>query len=392
MDHATEVALLKRLLAYRETGTTAMAPAPYYNEVSAFTDPDRLAAEERLLFRKHPIVAGMSGDWPEPGSYRTDDFAGVPMLIVRGRDGRLRAFMNACRHRGAKVAQGSGRSAVFSCPYHAWTYDLDGRIRGIPDEAAFPGVRAERPALVALPLAERHGLVWVLPTPAADGSPDLDIDPWLGALGPELGSFGFETYHTYDRRLVEDDMNWKILVDTFHESYHIGFLHRDSLGGILHTNLSDFATYDLHHRQIFPRTKLERLVNQPEVEWSLMWNTAIIYTLFPNTVFVVQGDHVEIHRIFPRDHRVDRAVMETTLYVPKAPTTDAERRHWDKNMELVMAVVTGEDFPAGRSMQIGFQSRAQSHVVYGRNEPAMIHYHRALDRALAEAGTQRAAE
>jgi hypothetical protein len=113
-----------------------------------------------------------------------------------------------------------------------------------------------------------------------------------------------------------------------------------------------------------------------------MWNTTLIYTLFPNTLLMVQGDHVELARIFPSEARVDRAVMELSLYVPEPPTTEEERTHWDKNMKLVLDVVTGEDFPAGRSMQIGFTSGAQTHVVYGRNEPAMIHYHRSLRAAL----------
>ena len=85
---------------------------------------------------------------------------------------------------------------------------------------------------------------------------------------------------------------------------------------------------------------------------------------------------------FRVDGRVDRAVMDLALYVPKAPATEEERTHWDKNMQLVLDVVTGEDFPAGRSMQIGLTSGAQTHTVYGRNEPAMIHYHQSMRTAL----------
>jgi hypothetical protein len=87
--------------------------------------------------------------------------------------------------------------------------------------------------------------------------------------------------------------------------------------------------------------------------------------------------------MFPVEGRADRAVMELSLYVPKAPATQEERTHWDKNMQLVLDVVTGEDFPAGRSIQIGLTSGAQTHTVFGRNEPAMIHYHRSMQAALA---------
>ena len=89
-----------------------------------------------------------------------------------------------------------------------------------------------------------------------------------------------------------------------------------------------------------------------------------------------------LSRIFPREGRVDRAVMELGLYVPRAPVTQEERTHWDKNMQLALDVVTGEDFPAGRTIQIGLTSGAQTHTVFGRNEPAMIHYHRSMQAAL----------
>lgn len=383
MDRTVGVQVLKRILTYMDTGSTAMAQHPWANDVSAYHCPEHLAAETKLLFRGHPLLMGLSCDWPKPGDYRTDDLAGVPILVVRGRDGILRAFLNVCRHRGAKVAQGCGnQGAVFACPYHAWTYNLDGSLRGIPDEGAFEGVRAERAGLTPLPLCERHGLVWVLATPAADRSTKFEIDPWLGGLGPELASYGAESYHLYDKRLTPETMNWKILVDTFHESYHVGFLHKESLGPILVANVADFEAFGANHRIVFPRKKIERLRTLPESEWDLMWNSATVYCLFPNTLFVTQGDHLEVHRVFPAEGRPDRAIMETSFYVPKPVANEVEAQHWKKNLDLMMQVVMGEDFPTGRSMQTGFGSGAQTHTILGRNEPGMIHYHQSLRRAL----------
>ncbi len=142
MAEEWQIKLLKRLLGYVDNKTTALADSPWRNEVAAYTDPERLAAEQAILFRRHPLLMGLSAEWARPGDYSTDDYAGVPILLSRGRDGKLRAFLNVCRHRGAKVADGCGRAQVFSCPYHAWTYDLSGRLMGIPDEAQFPGVRS----------------------------------------------------------------------------------------------------------------------------------------------------------------------------------------------------------------------------------------------------------
>jgi phenylpropionate dioxygenase-like ring-hydroxylating dioxygenase large terminal subunit len=382
MDRQGRIALLQRLLGHVENRTTSLADAPWHNDVRVYTDPTHLAAEQRVLFRERPLLMGFASEWAAAGAFRTDDYAGVPILIVRGRDGELRAFLNVCRHRGAQVAQGCGQARVFSCPYHAWTYDLSGKLMGVPDERCFAGVRAERPSLVALPLCEKHGLVWVIPTPASDGATTFDVDPWLAGLGPELASYGFDSWSFYDHRVVPETMNWKILVDTFHEGYHIGFLHRDSLRAILHGNVADFEAFGPNHRLTFPRKKLERLRHEPEETWDLMWNTTLIYCLFPNTLLMLQGDHVELARIFPCEGRVDRAVMDLALYVPRAPVTEEERTHWDKNMQLMFDVVTGEDFPAGRTIQIGLASGAQTHTVFGRNEPAMIHYHRSMREAL----------
>ncbi|MGE0769173.1 MAG: SRPBCC family protein [Hyphomicrobiaceae bacterium] len=177
-------------------------------------------------------------------------------------------------------------------------------------------------------------------------------------------------------------MNWKLLVDTFHESYHVGFLHKNSLTSILLSNVSDFEALGDNHRLVFPRKKIDRLRAMPESEWDLMWNSATVYSLFPNTLFVAQGDHLEVHRVFSSDGRSDRAIMETSFYIPKPVSNAEEAGHWKANLDLLMNVVLGEDFPAGRSMQIGFESGAQTHTVFGRNEPAMIHYHQSLRRAL----------
>jgi phenylpropionate dioxygenase-like ring-hydroxylating dioxygenase large terminal subunit len=380
MNRQDQVDLLKRLLHYLDTRTTAMADSPWRNEVTAFTCAERFTQEQQILFRKHPLLMGFASEWSAAGSFSTDDYAGVPILVVRGRDAKLRAFLNVCRHRGAKVAEGCGIARVFSCPYHAWTYDLAGQLAGIPDERSFPDVRGERNSLVELPLCEKYGLVWVIPT--ADGTTSFDIDPSLGGLADELASYGFGSWSFYDRRVIPETMNWKIVVDTFNEGYHVGFLHRESLGDVLYGNISDFKAFGLNHRLTFPRRKLERLKSEPEEKWDMMWNTTLLYLLFPNTVFIVQGDHVEVARVFSREGRTDLSVMDLGLYVPKAPTTDEERKHWDKNMQLVLDVVTGEDFPTGRTIQTGLTSGAQSHLVYGRNEPGMIHYHRSMRSAL----------
>jgi nitrite reductase/ring-hydroxylating ferredoxin subunit len=314
MDRAAEIEILKTLLHYLDTKTTCMAEAPWRNEVTAFTCPERNKREQDILIRQRPLIMGLSCDWPKPGSYRTEDYAGVPILTVRGRDGKLRAFLNACRHRGAKVAQGCGSAGTFTCPYHGWTYGTDGMLRGIPEEApSFPGIRAERPGLTPLPLAEKYGMVWVLPTPAANRSGDLDIDPWLNGLGPDLAFWKLDGYHFHDRHVHYEEMNWKLLVDTFHEGYHFGFLHKESLSGILVHNVGHFTPYGPNFRLVFGRTKLPTAAGDARERWDLMWNSTIVYSMFANTILAPQGGpHGDLPHV-PVDRRLDRALMETSL-------------------------------------------------------------------------------
>ena len=126
MEHATQVALTRRVLDFVDRNTTELAEAVYLNPTATYTCPEQAERERELLFRGHPLFFGLSCELGKPGDWRADDLSGVPVLVVRAGDGRLRAFLNVCRHRGAKVATGSGSGKrMFVCPYHAFTYDLD---------------------------------------------------------------------------------------------------------------------------------------------------------------------------------------------------------------------------------------------------------------------------
>ena len=166
MQHATQVTLTRRVIDFVERDTTELAQSVFLNPVSTYTCPEQAQREQHMLFRGHPLFFGLSCELPNPGDFRADDLSGVPILVVRGRDGQLNAFLNVCRHRGAKIATGSGSGKrLFVCPYHAWTYDLDGRLTRLNPEAGFPGITCAERSLVPLPVAEKHGLIFVQATP-----------------------------------------------------------------------------------------------------------------------------------------------------------------------------------------------------------------------------------
>ena len=384
MQRDRQIEIAHRLFHYMDSRTTACADAPYRNEVVAFTCPDRARAERQKLFRETPLVAGFSCRLREPGDYVAGDLAGQPVLLVRDDDGRVNAFLNVCRHRGARVVEGCGSGQkTFACPYHAWMYDRKGRLAGIADARSFEGVDRETHGLVPLPAAERHGLVFVLPTPDPDGAVGFEVDRFLTPeLSAEFAGYGFAGHHHYADRTIRQKMNWKVAVDTFLEGYHIKSLHHASIAPILHSNLSDFRAYGPHHVLVLPRTRFHELRDRPEQDWDVIRYTAMVYLLFPNTLFVVQGDHIETWRIVPDGDDPEHCIVEASLFTPEPAVTDKAKLHWDKNWDLLWKTVITEDFPLGETIQQGFHSGAQTHLVYGRNEPGMINFHKSVRRGL----------
>ena len=387
MDHATQVRLTRALLGHIAAGSTSLADQVTRNPTSVYTDRAVLELEREMLFRGYPLLIGFSCQVPQAGDYLTDDFSGVPIVVLRDRDGRIRAFINVCRHRGARLVRGCGRVGKhLVCPYHGWSYGLDGRLAGVPQRHSFADLELEEHGLGALPVVEKAGMIWVRPRPGES----FDIDAHLHGLGPELESYDCAGYHFYESRVIEREMNWKMVIDTFLEPYHFAYLHRDTVGPIFMPNLCLFHAFGLNLRETLPRRSIVELRERPEAEWNLIPHTAIVYVLFPNTVFIMQADHIETWRVYPKDNRTDRCVMYLDFLIPEAAENESARRHWQRNMYLAIATVDQEDFPTGEGIQRGFASGAQAHLTYGRNEPALAHFENAVKIALAATGGQSA--
>jgi phenylpropionate dioxygenase-like ring-hydroxylating dioxygenase large terminal subunit len=377
MHHAEQIAVAKRLLNFIGTATTELSEHSYHQPITEYTSVETAAREQRVLFRERPLCLGLSNDLPKPGSYRAHDLTGVPILLVRDLTGQFKAFLNVCRHRGARLASGCGEARGFTCPYHAWVYGLDGALVNRPDEGSFADVARATHGLTALPALEINGLLMVCPTPGAS----LATDAGLGALIPELTAYKLENFQYYASRDLTRKMNWKLVVDTFLESYHFCVLHRDSICSIFYQNLATFDPYGEHLRLVSPRKTIESLPNAAENDWRVLPHVVIIYVLFPNTVLVWQGEQIELWQIYP-GATPNESTFRLTLYSPEPALTEKARKHWDKNLELVLHVVENEDFPVGEGIQQGMASQAQDHTVFGRNEPGLSHFHRMVTAAL----------
>jgi len=317
MRHERQVELLERVEASGPRFQGLQAGASMMNPASVYVDPERFAAEQRLLFRPGPVFFGLTADLPDPGSYRATRFDGIPIVVVRQADGSVQAYVNACRHRGAPLvdptSSGTGLSA-FSCPYHAWTYELSGELRARPASAgAFDDVTVDCD-LHSRPVAEKYGLIFVRP----DGDDPIDVDEALAGAQDDLGSFGLDAYVHIESRTNEWNMNWKLVFDTFTESYHIRTLHRESLLPTFNADGVIFEPFGRNLVSIGLRNSVTEEFAKPKEDWSLIPYGTIQYFLLPNGLVVHQLDHVEVWNIEPL--AVDRTRMTTSMYAPCEPT------------------------------------------------------------------------
>src|SRR5207247_1672228 len=228
-------------------------------------------AGRALVLRRVPTPFCPSAALPETGSFVARDAAGIPILAVRGNDGRVRAFRNACRHRGTQLVDGSGCEKAFVCPYHGWTYGLDGALRHVPDEDGFPGLEKSTRGLVPVETAETSGVVFV--TQDAPGAR-------LEALPPLIPS---------DRRLVatfarDVPANWKVVVEGFLEGYHIRSTHQQTFYPVQFDNLNVVETFGRNSRVTFPYRAINKLRAIPPEERSVEGKLTYVYHLFPNAI------------------------------------------------------------------------------------------------------------
>ena len=382
MEKETHHSLIRRVFAHLDAGTTDRAPDILRNPVSIYTDPARLEAEMTGILRRKSLLACLSGRLPGPGSYLAQDLAGVPVLLMRGEDGVARAFLNSCRHRGSRLLDGSGAvRRAFTCPYHGWAYGADGRLKSVPHAEDFGEFDIAGCTLAALPCTEADGLIWIRlsgEAPAADPGESLD------GLAAEFASYGLPGYHYYAGRAMTPAINWKMAVDTFMEPYHFAVLHKQTVAPLFFPNLCLYDDFGRSFREYLPRRSIVEMRDRPETEWNAVWHSAIIYYLPPNAIFVMQQDHVELWRVYPRDGRVDRTEVYLDLYIPEPAESDSARRHWDANLDLAVRTVETEDFAVAESAYAGFATGLAKEVVYGRNEPALQAFHRRMAAAMAE--------
>jgi len=370
--------MARRNLAHVKADTIDQAADVLRVPAAHYTDPARFQLEIERVWKRMPLVLALSAELDGAGAYKAIVAAGVPVLITRGSDGEVRAFVNSCAHRGAQiVTDESGRARRIVCPYHAWTYDENGALVGILSQSEFGEVDRSCHGLVRLPVAERAGLVWVVLDPRAP----LDIDAFLCGYGELLAEFGFGHWHVVARRSVAGP-NWKIAYDGYLDFYHLPILHKNTIGAAL-PNRALYDAYGPHQRVTFPNPALAALDEGPEAEIPTEDLIGGVWTIFPHVsiaTFDAPARAVLVSQLFPGATSLESTTVQTFLLANEP--SDEERVAAEKVFDLLGYVVREEDYATGLRQQRALLTGARSHVLFGRNEGGGQHFHRPLARMI----------
>jgi phenylpropionate dioxygenase-like ring-hydroxylating dioxygenase large terminal subunit len=358
-----------------QAATATLDPRIYH-------DPDRFTVERERLFRRQPLCLGHADQLAEPGSVLALELCGVPVLLTRGRDGELGAFLNVCRHRGARLLTEEGtvcRKQALACPYHAWTYRLDGTLAGVSRAEAFPDLDRARLGLRRLPCAVRHGLIWVVLDPDAD--PALDIAGHLGDLDGDLQATCLAKHRFYRQHAVRRATNWKLIVDAFLEVYHVRRLHAGTIGGFFPDAVAVNDSIGRHVRSLIARDNVIEIRSLPPQQWSPQVHATLVHFIFPNSVFIYHPDYVSHLGLFPS--APDETLFIHTMLTPHEPADAKAEAHWARSFELIdSGVFNQEDLVVCEQIQRGLASGANDALIIGRLEHNLHRFHSAVDTAL----------
>ncbi|HEX4251937.1 MAG TPA: aromatic ring-hydroxylating dioxygenase subunit alpha [Pseudonocardia sp.] len=361
-------AVIDRVLAHIDGHSTDLSAVTWREPVASYLSESRLV-EELRVFRRQPTVFCPSAVLPEPGSYLARDAAGAALLAARGRDGGVRVFRNACRHRGVQVAEGEGCRTAFVCPYHGWTYGLGGELRHVPHGHGFPELEADRRGLVEVPAVERAGLVFVTQEQPAFA------DTGLGELDRVLPA-GSRLVRT---TVQEIPANWKILMEGFLEGYHLRATHRSTFYPRQFDNLNVVEQFGPHSRVTFPYRKVDELRGAPVHARSAAGVLTYVYHLFPNVVVATFPFNtvVIVHEPLAVD---STKVINYSL--SHGAESDEQWQHGLKRSLDFQQEGANEDRDVCVSIQRGLTSGANEFFEFGRFEGALSHFHDTLHKAL----------
>jgi nitrite reductase/ring-hydroxylating ferredoxin subunit len=341
--------------------------------------------EVDLIFKRTPLVLGVSKEIPNPGDYKSIDVLGIPVLIVRDSKGDLRAYLNACRHRGAPLVEnGVGNKKRFSCPYHGWTYDEKGSLIGISSQQDFGDLDKSCNSLVSLPILEKAGIIWVILT--ADSK--VDMEKFLFGYDGLLEMFNLSDWHVFDTRILKGP-NWKVAYDGYLDLYHLPVLHSETFGKDF-SNQANPYEWGPHQRVSSPSMVISSSEGEDLIpdyntinDWPLEHLMGGVWTIFPNVSiasFMGGGRSILLSQLMPGESPDES--YTTQYYLMENKPTKKQEEEARKQFDFLEYVVEVEDYKTGIRLQKGLKTGMIKDVLFGKNEGAGQSFHGWVDKII----------
>ena len=381
--------LLKGLLKHLDAKTNVDAGGIMKTPAETYISEDRFETEWKTFFQDHPQIIGMSGDLAEANSFFTVNDFGSSIIATRDPAGKFKAYANVCSHRGAEIEQERrGVKSKFSCPFHGWTFNNQGSLVGYPQSKQFGEIDKDCYGLTELPCLEKYGFLWVHP----NSKGEINLKDLLGdKLEEEFSAWDFNKLIFSNEEEYQTDMNWKLAIDTFGETYHFSVLHKDSLFQSFHGNCQMFDSFKKNGRLILCKRDIDEMRKLPEKDWKICTGTLPVYYLFPNIIFMPTPEGAFLVREYPLENSPHKSVSKISFYFYPEALEAANKMGVSPETglnpleELYSAfgsVIRDEDYVVAASSHKGLKSGNLDFLTFGRNEPALHHYHNTYREAL----------
>lgn len=368
--------VIERIFHHIDHKTTDLGDEVWREPIENYRSAERFSTELAML-RRLPVAFCPSAALPKAGSYIARTAAGTPLVVVRGHDGIVRAFRNACRHRGRQLANGSGCTKAFVCGYHGWGYRLDGRLQHIPHADGFPDVDKRNHSLVSVAAEERSGLVFV-----------TQEDPISDGAFSELPELFTRSQTVFFSGEIVEEFNWKLNMEAAMEGYHIKATHNETFYPYGYDNLNVVELFGTNSRITFPFRRIEELRELPITERKIDGKVTYAYLLFPNILVAVLSSHTVLSIAEPESPSRTRLITyRLTNRDSDGSADDLERAKRDA--DFVANLGAAEDLATTRSIQASLCTESNTHFTYGYFEKAIVHFHKTIVETLGNLDSSR---
>lgn len=351
-------------LSHMENGSLELGPQTSSVPVKEYLEADLYRSEIQEVLKKHPLPLVDSDRLKLKGSFYASEICGVPVIAMRNDEGNVRVFLNACRHRGARLNIKNDNGIKFVCPFHGWSYSLDGKVLDIPGgDQCFSHLSSKAFRLKEIKSYECAGMVWILLDSEVDR---VDIESPFKQLLRDQENLGFLPAHPVKEISFTANFNWKIGVEAFLEVYHFTHAHAPYLAQLQFPNLSLADREGKDVRIIVPLRKPTS--QEPLLKWA-----QVMYYIFPSSFLLFYDDHTALISLLPED------LGKTHFrYIPLVPTLDGVNDAKVRQKVDFLEMIIGQDIEILEGVQKGLTSQANRQFTFTRLESLLSRFHRDL--------------